>query len=129
MTNRTATTAICAMIAVLAGAVPVLPQAHGTASHPGAATHTPNAGASPSTRAFEAANMTMHRDMGRALSGDTDVDFVKSMIPHHQGAIDMARVELQYGKDPANRKLAEEIIVAQEREIASMKAWLQAKGR
>ena len=72
--------------------------------------------------------MKMHESMAIKYSGDTDVDFVRGMIPHHQGAIDMARIELQYGKDPANRKLAEEIIAAQEKEIAAMQSWLKARG-
>ncbi len=79
---------------------------------------------SESAAAFEAVNMKMHKDMGMELTGDADVDFMKSMIPHHQGAIDMANVLLKYGKDPVTRKLAEDIIKAQESEIAMMKDWL-----
>jgi hypothetical protein len=79
---------------------------------------------SPSSKAFEAANEKMHKDMTMSFTGDTDVDFVTGMIPHHQGAIDMAKVELQYGKDPEIRKLAEDVIKAQESEIAFMNAWL-----
>lgn len=83
-----------------------------------------SAEASPSSKAFEAANEKMHKDMSMSFTGNTDVDFVKGMVPHHQGAIDMARIELQYGKDPEIRKLAEDIVKAQESEIAFMNAWL-----
>jgi len=84
---------------------------------------------SPSTKAFEGANAKMHKDMAIKYSGDTDADFVRSMIPHHQGAIDMAKVELAHGKDPEIRKLAEAVIKAQEAEIATMQAWLKAHGK
>ncbi|MBA4133064.1 MAG: DUF305 domain-containing protein, partial [Hyphomicrobium sp.] len=74
--------------------------------------------------AFEAVNAKMHKDMTMEMTGDADVDFMNGMIPHHQGAIDMANVLLKYGKDPVTRKLAEDIIKAQESEIAMMKDWL-----
>ncbi|WP_296577553.1 DUF305 domain-containing protein [Phreatobacter sp.] len=83
------------------------------------------AATSPSTRAFEEANAKMHRDMAIAFSGNADVDFVRGMIPHHQGAIDMARVVLQFGTNEQTKKWANEIIAAQEREIAEMREWLR----
>nr|WP_246232704.1 DUF305 domain-containing protein [Aurantimonas aggregata] len=86
------------------------------------------AGDAPSSRAYAEANDRMHAAMGADLTGDADVDFVRSMIPHHQGAIDMARIQLEYGKDPELAALAETIIAAQEAEIAEMEAWLAARG-
>ncbi len=83
----------------------------------------------PSSKAFQAANDKMHADMAAPLTGDADVDFVRGMIPHHQGAIDMARIVLEYGKDADIRKLAEEVIQAQEGEIAMMKDWLAKNGQ
>jgi uncharacterized protein (DUF305 family) len=59
-------------------------------------------------------------------TGEADRDFVSMMIPHHQGAIDAAKVELEYGHDETLRAMAEAIIEAQEKEIAEMKAWLEA---
>jgi len=84
---------------------------------------------SPADKAFEKAMSKMHEGMMINYSGNADVDFVKGMIPHHQGAIDMAKVELRYGKDPEMRKLARGIISAQEKEIAGMKAWLKKHGK
>jgi uncharacterized protein (DUF305 family) len=83
----------------------------------------------PSTAAYKAANHQMHVGMDIKFSGDADVDFVKGMIPHHLGAVDMAKVVLKHGKDPELKKLAAEIVVAQDKEIAFMQAWLKAKGK
>jgi uncharacterized protein (DUF305 family) len=58
-------------------------------------------------------------------SGDNDVDFVKLMMPHHQAAIDMAKTELLYGKDPQMRRLAQEIITDQQSETELMHLWLK----
>ncbi len=80
---------------------------------------------SASTRAFIDANAKMHEGMAIDFTGNADVDFVRGMIAHHQGAIDMAKIELEHGKDPAIRKLAEDIISAQEGEIEMMEAWLK----
>ncbi len=76
------------------------------------------------TRAYEAAMDTMHRDMAQPLLGNADVDFTRQMIPHHQGAVAMAKIQLQYGKDEWLKKLNRWIIFAQEQEIGYMKNWL-----
>jgi uncharacterized protein (DUF305 family) len=68
-----------------------------------------------------AAMSSMMTGMSVAPTGDTDNDFVAWMTPHHQGAIDMARAELQYGKNEKLRRIAEEIIVTQQQEIAAMR--------
>jgi uncharacterized protein (DUF305 family) len=71
----------------------------------------------------------MHKGMHSAPhTGDPDRDFVTMMIPHHQGAIDMAKAILLYGKDPQVRRLAQEIITDQQSEIQLMQLWLKQQG-
>ncbi len=79
--------------------------------------------------AFEEAAAKMHEDMAIDYSGDADVDFVRGMIPHHEAAIAMAKIELEHGKDPQLRKIAEEVIAAQEAEITQMRKWLEEHGK
>ena len=67
----------------------------------------------------------MHRDMSIVPSGDPDHDFVAMMIPHHRGAVDMAKAELQFGKNPVLRRLAQGIIVEQLQEIDVMQSELR----
>lgn len=87
---------------------------------------TSNPTDSASTIGFKDANAKMHDGMAIAFTGDADIDFVRGMIPHHQGAIDMARVLLAHGKDAELQKLGNDIIAAQTKEIAQMQAWLAA---
>jgi uncharacterized protein (DUF305 family) len=85
----------------------------------------PKGDTGPSSLAFHAINAKMHEGMDITFTGNADVDFVRGMIPHHQGAVDMAKTVIAFGKDPQIRKLAEEIIKAQESEIALMQDWMK----
>lgn len=74
------------------------------------------------TAAMHAGMQRMMRDMQAAgHSGNPDIDFLAMMIPHHEGAVEMARLVLIHGRDPATRRLAEEIIASQSTEIAGMR--------
>jgi hypothetical protein len=81
--------------------------------------------ASPAEAPFLADNVSamskMMVDMGITPSGDVDQDFVAMMVPHHQGAIDMAKAELRYGRNEQLRRMAQEIIVTQRQEIVAMR--------
>ncbi|HEV7416953.1 DUF305 domain-containing protein [Tianweitania sediminis] len=92
------------------------------------ATMMPSDGDTDAIKAFKEADMEMMRGMAVNYTGDPDVDFRLKMIPHHQGAIDMAKVALQHTADEDTKLLARAIIAAQEREIVEMQAWL-AKNR
>jgi uncharacterized protein (DUF305 family) len=96
--------------------------------HHGHSSPAAPAAASASAKAFQAANAKMHKAMDIRFTGDADADFVRGMIPHHEGAVDMARIVLAHGKDPEIRRLAEEVLKAQETEIGQMKAWLKKRG-
>ena len=85
-----------------------------------------SAGDSASTMAYKKGSEQMMQDMQANYTGDADKDFAAQMLAHHIGAVSMAQVELDYGKDPEMRKLARDIIKAQKKEIALMKKW-QAK--
>ena len=118
--------ALAALLATPALAQTTAPDAHAGHTAPTPAADAATSATAPATAetALAAAMERMHKDMMVPPTGDADVDFVRGMIPHHQGAIDMARIQLQFGKDPALHKLSESIIAAQEREIAEMQAWL-----
>ncbi|QEL25752.1 DUF305 domain-containing protein [Bosea sp. F3-2] len=123
--NRTAIALAAILAAGTLGSAAHAQQHHGQHGAPAASMGADSA----STKAFKEANMKMHKDMGIPYSGDADTDFVRGMIPHHQGAIDMARVVLAHGKDPEIRKLAESVIRDQEKEVAMMQDWLKKNGK
>jgi len=81
----------------------------------------------PAVQDYIAANKSMHKGMDIGYTGNSDIDFVAGMIPHHQGAVDMAWVELEYGNDETMKALARRIIAWQKSEIGNMKQWLAGR--
>jgi hypothetical protein len=118
--TRVAPSAVAAAIGI-AGAIGITGETHTWAQD---STAAPPAGSSDQS-AFLADNKAamdrMMAGMTVTPTGDADVDFVAMMIPHHQGAIDMAIAELRYGKNEQLRRLAQEIIVDQQQEIGAMR--------
>ena len=106
-----AAAAVCLMTALFP-----LPCSAAEGMAPGGADQAMMSGMSRMQQQMEAAPMT----------GNADHDFVAMMTPHHAGAIDMAKVELRYGHDPELRRMARDIIAAQQREIGQMNAWMAA---
>ncbi len=86
--------------------------------------HAPAAAADTFTSMMDEAMRRMDAGMNVAPTGDPDRDFARMMIPHHQGAVDMALAELRFGKDERLRRLAQGIIVEQRQEIALMQSIL-----
>jgi uncharacterized protein (DUF305 family) len=101
----------------------------GSSGHRGTHASELKGDSGPSSLAFHGINGNMHEGMDITFTGNADIDFVKGMIPHHQGAVDMAKTVLAFGRDAEVRKLAEEVIKAQETEIAWMKDWLNKNGQ
>ncbi|WP_413728137.1 DUF305 domain-containing protein [Sodalis sp. RH19] len=81
---------------------------------------------SPAAQEYMSGMQSMHDNMmAGMMSSNPDVAFAKGMTAHHQGAIEMAKTELKYGKDPEMRKLAQDIINAQQPEIDQMQTWVK----
>ena len=98
----------------------------GHGSHAGHSSSASNKStAAASTKKYQQINDNMHKSMDIKFTGDADKDFLAAMIPHHQGAVEMAEVVLQHGKNPKIRQLAQEIITMQKKEIAEMKQLLK----
>lgn len=99
---------------------------HGKEGHANHATKDTAPAGSPVVADLEKANVNMHKDMAIAYTGDADIDMLRGMIPHHQGAVEMAEVVIKYGKDAQVRRLAMEIIRAQKLEIRWMQNYLKS---
>ena len=126
--KRSKMLAAAAALVVLGGAAVAQHSGHGSHSGHGAPAK-PAASGNAVAKAFQDVNDKMHRDMNIPFTGDADADFARGMIPHHQGAVDMARIVQQHGKDPEIRKLAEEVVKTQEAEIRMMREWLARRGK
>ncbi|MBK3397734.1 MULTISPECIES: DUF305 domain-containing protein [Methylobacterium] len=82
-----------------------------------------------STKDFKAAGRAMMKDMDVPYTGNADVDFRTHMIPHHKGAVEMAKIALRHAKGPATKAMAQKIIDDQTTEISDMEAWLKKNAK
>ena len=114
-----------ALFTALMLAAPLMAAASGHAGHMGMNTPVQPQKLSPMHQAYAESMQTMHEGMMQGIAAQNpDAAFAAGMLAHHQGAVEMAQIELEYGKDPVMRKLAENIIQAQEGEIKLMQNWL-----
>lgn len=115
------------LLAACAAAVILTPaQAQQQSAPPGDILLAPRITAS--SLAFQQLGDKLQRELTIRYTGDADIDFFRSMIPHHQGGIDMAKVVLEHGKDLESRKFAAEMIASHEKEIVMIRDWLKKKG-
>lgn len=119
--------ALALMLSLAATAVLAQNPAHQHHAPATAPAGIPKAGAptTEASKAYEAAAQRMHKDMSSDYTNDVDVDFVRGMIPHHQGAIDQAEILLKHSTNLRLRRLAGGIIASQRREIRFMEKWLK----
>lgn len=103
--------------------------AQGMKDHGSMSSMKPDPKDDASTKDFKAADMAMMKDMDVAYTGNPDVDFRTHMIPHHKGAVAMAKVALMHAKDPETKAMAQKIIDDQEKEVGEMEAWLKKNAK
>lgn len=79
----------------------------------------------PASRGYTESMRTMNRNMRKPMTGNADQDFARMMVAHHQGAVDMARVELEHGTDPDLKAMAQKVVDDQTKEIQQLQDWLK----
>ncbi|WP_448192895.1 CopM family metallochaperone [Azospirillum sp. sgz301742] len=81
--------------------------------------------ADPASRGYMESMRTMNRNMRKPMTGNADQDFARMMVAHHQGAVDMARVEIEHGTDPDLKAMAQKVVDDQTKEIQQFQDWLK----